>query len=144
MVGIPALAFFDGIEMAGDGLFPLDLAFVVSLFEYTFDDSLLITNPVGTYFVFYGWCYPAKLAIVSVQSVFFHFFDTFLGHQWLDNFIALVHFIQFLVCQWGASIPILTTTAFAFAEVANKLCLYDIIANQNIINNDQSEKFMQK
>jgi hypothetical protein len=139
MVGIPALAFFDGIEMAGDGLFPLDLAFVVGLFEYTFDDSLLIAYTVGTYFVFHCWRYPAKLAIVAVQSVFFNFFDTILGHQWLDNFIALVHFIKLLVCQWGAGITILTTSAFAFAEVANKLRFYDIIANQNIINNNQSK-----
>jgi hypothetical protein len=119
MVGIPALAFFDGIEMAGDGLFPLDLAFVVGLFEYTFDDSLLIAYTVGTYFVFHCWRYPAKLAIVAVQSVFFNFFDTILGHQWLDNFIALVHFIKLLVCQWCARITVFTTAAFAFAEVAN-------------------------
>jgi hypothetical protein len=121
MVGIPALAFFDGIEMAGDGLFPFDLAFVVGLFKYTFYDPLLITHPIGTYFVFNCWRNPAKLTVVAIQSIFFYFFDTFLCHQWLDNFIALVYLIKFLICQWCARITVFTTASFAFAEVANKV-----------------------
>jgi len=144
MVGIPALAFFDGIEMAGDGLFPFDLAFVVGLFKYTFYDPLLIADPVGTYFVFHCWCDPAKLTVIAIEAVFLHLFYTFLGHHWLDNFIALVHLVKLLISQWSTCIPVLTTAAFAFAEVANKLCFYDVIANQDIINNNQSEIFMQK
>ena len=63
--------------MTADRFFPIHFSIDISLFNATFNNTLLISKTIGAHFPFNGWSNPAKFFIVLIATLSFYFLDTF-------------------------------------------------------------------
>src|SRR5688572_20052440 len=132
--------------MATDWFFPGNKAIVISLFKSTFYQSVWFTIGINTYFIIAGqsWRYPTKLIVIYIFTFLFYFCNSRSGKIGFHLFVHFLDNIQLFFLQWSAGIAIFATAPFTFAQIADKLFFYHIVADQYIINYYHKNNFRQR
>lgn len=126
--------------MAGNGLFPIQFAVVISRFNTTFDDAPFIPKAIGTQATFNNRRYPAKLLIVYKKALLFQFHPAFGSKVGQNGGKVFPHNFHFIFCYRRTGIAILAAAAFAARQVAYKFSFHYFICQQHIIYLDHGTK----
>ena len=86
----------------------------VSLFNPTFNNALLISNPIHTNLTFNSWCYPAKFFIINIPALAVYFSTAFLSKIRQYCIKHFVNFFQFIILNGAPASP----------STQHHLCIY--------------------
>jgi hypothetical protein len=129
------------VKMAADGLFPTDLAVVISLFDAALDDALVVPDTISTHFAIDGRCHPAKLAIVLIPAAAFYFPDAGWREIGFHYFVRGIELVELGFFQRCPGVAVFAAAAFAFQQIANELFPDHVVTYQNIINGYHAYKY---
>ena len=134
----------NGKKMAAYWFFPIQFSIIISGFNTTFNDALLVPKAISTYSTINRRSYPSEFPVIKKFAVFIYFFQAFRSQIRLYRIKILFEGLHFLFFQGSTCISIFAAAAFAFVQVANKPAFNYIITYQYIINRYQWNKFLQK
>src|SRR5882672_10892044 len=120
--------------MAADGLFPGDLAIVVSLLDAALDDTLTVPKSIRAHLSFDSGGDPSEFPAIIVAAPAFDLFYSYFSKVGLHRLIDLINLVHFVLFQWGACVPVLAAPTFTFQQVAHELLFHYKIAYQDIID----------
>ena len=123
---IPHLVEADGIEMAGDGFFEIDLARVVCLLDETIAPTIVVGTGKDTVFVVdnRGDFFARRVEIR--QALCLHYGACLLGHIRQEDRQYLADFGFFIISKRCARIALDTAATTAFIQIAAEVLLKDI------------------